>query len=158
MRLQCAALLAIFILCGISSNVCVGADTAASSLYGIPTKRTLRTRNDLTKDNEEQYEARGISPTAVESLTKSNSFKVDSELLQKWLDGGKSTDEVFKLLKLDNVVDNVLAHPKLQSYLDYMRSFNQKNRKQQTSLVSTLVLHYGDDGFSRIIQAAKADD
>ncbi|OWZ18163.1 RxLR effector protein [Phytophthora megakarya] len=102
----------------------------SSSLYGIPTKRTLRTRNDQTKDNGEQYEARGISPTAVESLTKSNSFKVDSELLQKWLDGGKSTDEVFKLLKLDNVVDNVLAHPKLQSYLDYMR----------------------------IIQAAKADD
>lgn len=50
---------------------------------------------------------------------------------------------------------NILANPKLDEWITYMKAFNKKFPKKQTSLVTTLTTHYADDDLARMIQAAK---
>ncbi|KAG2982563.1 hypothetical protein PC120_g24618 [Phytophthora cactorum] len=111
----------------------------------VSTKRLLRAHKASYGDEE-----RGVT----ESL--SNSLKsTTTQQLKEWLKGGKSTDDVFKLLTLDNVANDLLATPQLQAWINYMKLFNKENPKQQTTLIKTLTSHYDDAGVAKIIETAK---
>ncbi|KAL3663839.1 hypothetical protein V7S43_011252 [Phytophthora oleae] len=111
-----------------------------------PTDHQINPYNNQTKPH--RNEERGVSTSPVEALK--SSLKADD-----WLKAGNSADDVFKLLALDNVADNLLASPKLSEWINYMKAFNQKNPTKKTSVVATLTTHYGDDGLAKIIEAAK---
>lgn len=113
-----------------------------------PIKSLLKVRND---DNEE----RGITAAGDEELTNALKSKVSTQQLEGWLKGGQSTDDVFKLLTLDNAADDILANSQFQAWIDYMKLFNKENPKSQTTLIKTLTAHYGDDGLAKIIESAK---
>ncbi|KAE9260880.1 hypothetical protein PR003_g34166, partial [Phytophthora rubi] len=81
--------------------------------------------------------------------------RVQTEQLQRWLVGQKSTDEVFGLLALDKAADSLLASPQLNTWISYMKLFNEKNPTKKTSLIATLTAHYGDKGLTKIVEAAE---
>ncbi|ETL33139.1 hypothetical protein L914_14286 [Phytophthora nicotianae] len=149
--------LKILLLTVISLLVASGSQ-GASPDTGLPlnqhsdsTKRLLRTHDRSYRDGND--EERGVT-AGLEQL--SNSLKsTTTKRLKTWLEAGKSTDDVFKLLTLDNIADDLLANPQLQAWINYMRLFNSKNPKQQSTLIKTLTSHYGDDGVAKIIETAK---
>ncbi|KAG7378421.1 hypothetical protein PHYPSEUDO_010121 [Phytophthora pseudosyringae] len=170
MRLLGIALVALVLLLLTSTEAEVytatrGVETATRSVVrqlDAPITRLLRSQAVIHEKEEEEEEKdgyseeeRGVSTTSVESLANSLKATEKLELIEAWLTSGKSTDYVFTQLALDNAADDVLASPQLQTWIDYVKVFNKKNPKKQTSLATTLASHYGDDGLAKIIQAAK---
>ncbi|KAF4045103.1 hypothetical protein GN244_ATG02486 [Phytophthora infestans] len=122
------------------------------AVLDIPSRILFGPHETLENDDEEQ---RGVTFTTVESVTES--LKISSEQLKLWLKGGtKSTDDVFKAFSLDTAAEKGLANPQLQAWIGYMKLFNKKNPKKQTSLVTTLASHFEYDGLAKAIEAAKA--
>ncbi|KAK1941023.1 hypothetical protein P3T76_007729 [Phytophthora citrophthora] len=131
------AVLAIAALLASTSDV-VEAQTKVlvqSPVHEIPETsvyRFLKTRNS------EEDEARAVSKSSIHF----EGLKV-------------STDDVFKLLQLDDAAENLLSNPLLSAWLSYMKRFNRHNPSRKTSLFTTLLAHYGDDGLAKIIEASK---
>ncbi|KAL3663753.1 hypothetical protein V7S43_011168 [Phytophthora oleae] len=115
-------------------------------------------RPNNVRDERLEKEERGISASAVETIANAVESKVNTAQLKSWLNSGESADDVFKLLTLNNIADDVLANPKLEDWIEYMKLFNRKNPRQQTSLIKTLISHFDDDGVARLIQKAMQGD
>ncbi|POM61848.1 Secreted RxLR effector peptide protein [Phytophthora palmivora] len=81
--------------------------------------------------------------------------RLEATQIQTWL-GSKSTpDDVFQLLKLDEVGDDLLASPQLNTFTNYMNVFNKENPDKQTSLIAAMTTSYDDGGVVKILEAAK---
>ncbi|OWZ00388.1 Avirulence (Avh) protein, partial [Phytophthora megakarya] len=100
-------------------------------------------RSEYTTNVQEE---RGVNIPAVETLT--NALKATDDI-DDWISKGASTDDVFKLLTLDKAADNLLANPKLNTWINYMKRFNKENPEQKTSLIATLTAYYGDVGLAK---------
>ncbi|EGZ15106.1 hypothetical protein PHYSODRAFT_286249 [Phytophthora sojae] len=105
-----------------------------------------------TTDEEER--ALPVSGLETLSSTLKSTTTIDDEL-KALLAKGESADDVFKRLALNKAAGGLLSNPKLQQWIDYMKLANKQNPKKQTSLISTLTAHYGDDGLAKIIESAK---
>ncbi|KAL3663841.1 hypothetical protein V7S43_011254 [Phytophthora oleae] len=140
MRTYRAALVAAALLAIVSDAV--EAQTKLLSQTPLPevsVYRFLKTHQATDDANSsKQDEARGISKSSIHF----EALKV-------------STDDVFKLLQLDDAAKNLLANPLLSAWLSYMKRFNKQNPSKKTSLTTTLIAHYGDDGLAKIIEASK---
>ncbi|OWZ18166.1 RxLR effector protein [Phytophthora megakarya] len=147
-------LLATNFLLTVEAHVGVPDAGVTQFLTFVPTNRLLRYHKSLNIDNNEE---RGVGTAAVESLTNSlkSTTSTSTHQLQDWLEKGKTTDEVFKLLTLDKAADNLLDNPQLRSWIDYMNRFNAKHPNQQTTLIKTLTSHYDDVALAKIIEGAK---
>ncbi|KAG1687540.1 hypothetical protein DVH05_004789 [Phytophthora capsici] len=71
---------------------------------------------------------------------------------QHWLADGKSTDDIFKLLKLNTPSLKNLIDPRLDAWTSYMRAFNMANEGKETTLIATLTTHYKDRGLAQLLQ------
>ncbi|OWZ06944.1 RxLR effector protein [Phytophthora megakarya] len=83
---------------------------------------------------------------------------LQTEQMWSWLTGtkGKSTDDVFKLLKLDKGVDKVLTNPNLKAWEDYVQFYTIKfNVKKPTTTIDSLTAFYGDDAVAKMLEAAR---
>ncbi|GMF36249.1 unnamed protein product [Phytophthora lilii] len=131
-------------------------DTRASSVslttahHDIALNRLLRIHTSTTDEGE-----RGISTSAVASLTNSLKSTFTSQQLDDLLQKGNSVDDAFKLMSLDNAADGLLANPHLTAWIDYMKLYNNANPTKKASLIAILTKYYGDDGVAKIIEAAK---
>lgn len=56
--------------------------------------------------------------------TKDLAVKLEQAHMSDWLRNERSADEVFKLLKLDDDVDNVLSNPLLGSWMAYVEKLD----------------------------------
>ncbi|KAG6616204.1 putative secreted RxLR effector protein [Phytophthora cinnamomi] len=124
--------------------------STTATLPGATATRQLRVHKS-TYDGEE----RGITVPGLETVVNSVKSTVSAEKLQEWLKKGESTDDVFKLLVLDDAADDLLANPNLNAWINYIKLFNEENPTKKASLIATLTTHYGDDGLAKIIEAAK---
>ncbi|ETN03633.1 hypothetical protein PPTG_15608 [Phytophthora nicotianae INRA-310] len=66
-----------------------------------------------------------------------------------------SPEEYFKVLKLDDGVDKLLANPKLETWLSYVGKFNAKHPGQETTVIQTLTKFYDDVDLVKALEAAK---
>eukprot|EP00644_Phytophthora_capsici_P001579 jgi/Phyca11/129044/e_gw1.81.43.1 len=71
---------------------------------------------------------------------------------QHWLADGKSTDDIFKLLKLNTPSLENLIGPRLDAWTSFMRAFNMANEGKETTLIATLTTHYKDRGLAQLLQ------
>ncbi|ETK84890.1 hypothetical protein F442_10327, partial [Phytophthora nicotianae P10297] len=55
-----------------------------------------------------------------------------------WMDAGKSGDDVFKLLKLDESGTKLFNSPLFTTWTSYVDDINRNNRNKAVSLVSLL--------------------
>ncbi|POM81284.1 Avirulence protein (Avh) [Phytophthora palmivora] len=81
----------------------------------------------------------------VES-TKSVATRLQTEQMKIWKKADLSTDELFKIYKLDDGVSNVLANPAINIWLRYADEFNPGTK---TTLFDTLRTHDSDETLSQ---------
>nr|AEK80751.1 Avh148 [Phytophthora sojae] len=101
------------------------------------------------------YPARLLRLHELPTDAEERGITVNTKQIDDWLEKGDTADDIFKLLSLHMKESNILANPKLDEWITYMKAFNKKFPKKQTSLVTTLTTHYVDDDLARMIQAAK---
>ncbi|KAG1694427.1 hypothetical protein DVH05_021507 [Phytophthora capsici] len=65
---------------------------------------------------------------------------------------GKSVDDVFVLLKLDQEGEKLLANPLFTTFTKVTNTLNQqKPDNQQTAAISVLTTHYGDEVIAKML-------
>ncbi|GMF38391.1 unnamed protein product [Phytophthora fragariaefolia] len=121
-----------------------------------PTKMTSLVATLTTHYGDEGL-AKIIEAAKRVKSTESIANQVQTDQLQHWLTSGKTTDEVFLRLGLDKAADDLLATPQLNTWISYMKLYNQNNPTKKTSLIATFTAHYGDEGLAKIVEGAKLD-
>ncbi|OWZ19972.1 hypothetical protein PHMEG_0005691 [Phytophthora megakarya] len=83
--------------------------------------------------------------------------RLESAQLKMWLDSDKTTDDVFKLLKLDDEVHFYTFQDKalLTTWVSYINAFITKNPGQKKELFSALKLRFKDRPLNEILNVAK---
>uniref|UniRef100_H3H3S2 RxLR effector PexRD54 WY domain-containing protein n=1 Tax=Phytophthora ramorum TaxID=164328 RepID=H3H3S2_PHYRM len=87
--------------------------------------------------------------------TKAVATKLETQQMQVWLTSGKSSDDVFTLLKLDKTEKNFFGNPLYKTWSSYLNGFNNKNRGKEANLLKTLTTHYNDKPLIKILEEAK---
>ncbi|KAG4247681.1 hypothetical protein PC116_g4534 [Phytophthora cactorum] len=67
----------------------------------------------------------------------------------------ENSEERAAALQLHKSGNALLNNPQLSVWMGYMNLFNKVNPTKKTSMVAALTAHYGDQGLTRIIEAAK---
>lgn len=107
----------------------------------------------LTKSYGEAGVAKILQQAMKVPETAATARRLDTDLVQRWLTSGKSTDEVFALLNLNTAGDKLFSNPLLVTWTKYMNAFNQKHPDRKASLAATLAKHYGDEGVSAMLKS-----
>ncbi|EGZ11575.1 hypothetical protein PHYSODRAFT_516481, partial [Phytophthora sojae] len=76
------------------------------------------------------------------------------ENLSTWLEMGKTSDDVFKLLKLDDGVENLLAHPNMNTWASYVEMLNKQRPGKEVPMLETMTKTYGDAAVAKMIEEA----
>ncbi|KAE9072080.1 hypothetical protein PF010_g25629 [Phytophthora fragariae] len=99
--------------------------------------------------------ARMVESAKKVKTTAGTAKRVEATQIQSWLGRKQTPDNVFKLLKLDSAGDDVLANPALNTWATYLNTFNKENPDKKTTMIATVTANYGDEGVSRMLDAAK---
>ncbi|KAK1947230.1 hypothetical protein P3T76_001240 [Phytophthora citrophthora] len=91
------------------------------------------------------------------SSTKETAMEVQVAQMREWLRRGKSVDDIFELLKLDNGLEKLLTNPNLSLWVNYMTRFNERFPSKKTSMIDTFSNYYGDEAMAKMLEAAKKD-
>uniref|UniRef100_H3GXM0 RxLR effector protein n=1 Tax=Phytophthora ramorum TaxID=164328 RepID=H3GXM0_PHYRM len=88
--------------------------------------------------------------------TTSLATKLQAEQVAGWLKNDKSTDDVFKILLLDDANANPLGTRRLTAWLNYMSEFNRLNPEKKTTMLQTFTTAYGGDkGVAKFLYASQ---
>ncbi|GMF45862.1 unnamed protein product [Phytophthora fragariaefolia] len=118
-----------------------------------PTKQTTLIAT-LTAHFGDEGLAKIIEKAKQVQGTEATANRMQAEQLQGWLGEGKSADDVFKLLKLNEASENLLSNSLLETWTSYMKLFNKQYPKKRTSLISTLMANYGNKDLAEILGRA----
>ncbi|KAG6943961.1 hypothetical protein JG688_00017343 [Phytophthora aleatoria] len=75
----------------------------------------------------------------------------DNVRVKKWMYKQRTSDYVFKKLKLDVGLDKVLTNPKLHLYAAYIDRFNKQNPTKKVSMLDMFTKTYGDNGVIKLL-------
>ncbi|KAL4114920.1 hypothetical protein PRIC2_013817 [Phytophthora ramorum] len=109
----------------------------------------------LTKRFEDEPLAKIIAFGKTLDSTKAVATKLETQQMQVWLTSGKSSDDVFTLLKLDKAPDNFFDNPLYKTWSSYMNVYNNKHPGKQTNLFKTLTTKCKDKPLIKILEEAK---
>ncbi|KAE9143638.1 hypothetical protein PF006_g11351 [Phytophthora fragariae] len=91
------------------------------------------------------------------SSTKAIAGKLEQAQMKDWLRNEKSADEVFKLLKLDADVDNLLTNPLLSNWVSYVEKLNEDPYTMLLGKLKTSKRTATDDKLVEMIMRAKTE-
>ncbi|OWZ16856.1 RxLR effector protein [Phytophthora megakarya] len=109
----------------------------------------------LTQRYKDDGLARMLASAKQDEAILSTVIHWESAQRYYWKSAGKTEDDVFKLLKLDEAGTNVLKSPILQTWRSYVRDFVGKNPNSE--LLRKLKASYGDVGLAKMIIMSKND-
>ncbi|KAG3108195.1 hypothetical protein PI124_g12442 [Phytophthora idaei] len=66
---------------------------------------------------------------------------------------GKTADEAFTLLRLDQAGGNLLERRKFSAWVSYMTMINKEHPK--TAMLTALTARYGDEGLAKMLEAGR---
>ncbi|ETP36075.1 hypothetical protein F442_15874 [Phytophthora nicotianae P10297] len=81
--------------------------------------------------------------------------KLQADQLQRWLANRDTPDDIFRALKLNAAVDDVLANPLLNTWATYLEDFNAKFPRSKVSMIDTFREFFGDKALVKMLVAAK---
>ncbi|EGZ07885.1 hypothetical protein PHYSODRAFT_526094 [Phytophthora sojae] len=76
--------------------------------------------------------------------------KIEAIQLEKWLSDGKTAVDVFKLLKIENAVENAVWNPRTRMWVDYVTELDSKNADDV--IFTVLKSYYSDEKIGEMIQ------
>ncbi|KAE9024095.1 hypothetical protein PR001_g12752 [Phytophthora rubi] len=91
------------------------------------------------------------------SSTKAIAGKLEQAQVSDWLRNEKSADEVFKLLKLDDGVDDLLTNPLLSNWVIYVEKLNENPYSILLGKLKMSKLTATDDKLVEMIMKAKTE-
>lgn len=75
--------------------------------------------------------------------------KIEAIQLEKWLSDGKTAVDVFKLLKIENAVENAVWNPRTRMWVDYVTELDSKNADDV--IFTVLKSYYSDEKIGEMI-------
>lgn len=90
------------------------------------------------------------------SSTKAIAGKLEQAQMTDWLRNEKSADDVFKLLKLNDDVDNLLTNPLLSNWVAYVEKLNENPYAILLGKLKSSKLTATDNKLVEMIMKAKA--
>ncbi|KAL3663754.1 hypothetical protein V7S43_011169 [Phytophthora oleae] len=109
----------------------------------------------LTKTYDDLALSKMLEAAKKVPKTKIIASKLQTQQIDAWLDAGKSTDDVFKLLKLDKTGDKLFKNPQVLTWVSYVEKFNKKDPEQAVAIFSKLAGTYDQVSLSAMLEAAK---
>ncbi|OWZ01013.1 Avirulence (Avh) protein [Phytophthora megakarya] len=111
----------------------------------------------LTKNFDDFDVTKILHIAKTEELTNPLATKLEAAQLKLWLNSGKSTDDIFKLLKLDQDINDYSFQDKilLSTWVSYLDLFITKHPDKKDVLFSALEFRLNDRPFNEIISMAK---
>ncbi|OWZ15015.1 RxLR effector protein [Phytophthora megakarya] len=113
-----------------------------------------------------QYDDRGLANVLLgpkgDFGKKFDYHKLDDLILQKWVESGKTVDEVYKLLKIPHVeASKFLQNPALENWLSFVTKLDAQldnpNSGQYKLLYTKLTRRYDDNGLASVLLGPKGD-
>ncbi|KAH7487750.1 RxLR effector protein PSR2 [Phytophthora ramorum] len=100
-------------------------------------------------------EALAVSLVTAKQNSKSRPIATDLEnaQLQNWESAGKTGDDVFKLLKLNDKGEKLFESPMAATWLAYLTKLNKKNPEED--MISSLKRVYDDEALAKVITGAQ---
>ncbi|ETL33137.1 hypothetical protein L916_14351 [Phytophthora nicotianae] len=99
--------------------------------------------------------AKMIASAKKVSTTEGLAILLQAQQRRVWMDAGKSGDDVFKLLKLDETGSTLFKRSRFSTWTSYVDDFNRNNPNDAISLFSLLAKRYNEATLSEMIEAAK---
>ncbi|KAH7465628.1 RxLR effector protein PSR2 [Phytophthora ramorum] len=122
----------------------------------FPLKRLLRA--DSAYDEKSEERVVGVSGIAGAMMPKASIIN-ESAKLKWWLATRKSATQVFKLLKIDDAINDVLTNSNMNVLAKYISMYNNKNPSNQVSMVGVLSTRYGGEAaVARMLVSAKKSE
>ncbi|KAL3663728.1 hypothetical protein V7S43_011143 [Phytophthora oleae] len=107
----------------------------------------------LTKFYGDEELAKVLGAAKRMATTEKMATELQSAQLKQWLTH-YSSDDVFKLLKLDSDVNSLLTNPSLMTWITFLGQFNAKNPGKGTTMVKTFAKFYGDIPLAKMLDSA----
>ncbi|OWZ03385.1 hypothetical protein PHMEG_00024895 [Phytophthora megakarya] len=96
-----------------------------------------------------------LDTAKIDAGTRNLASKLEIAQLKMWLDSGKSTDDVFKLLTLDREEISFQNKVLLNTWVSYMNAFIKENPNKKDMLFSALESRFKDRQLNEILNVAK---
>ncbi|GMF52820.1 unnamed protein product [Phytophthora fragariaefolia] len=81
--------------------------------------------------------------------------RLQKQQLDVWKQMGLDSDDVFRLLNLNDGVDNIFSNPVYRIWTKYLDDFNANNPTKKTTVFDTLRSHFSDNVMSQLLIAAQ---
>ncbi|KAG7377373.1 hypothetical protein PHYPSEUDO_011752 [Phytophthora pseudosyringae] len=109
----------------------------------------------LRKSYDEAGLAKMLIAAKETTSTAPVARRVEGRQLQNWLSGGKTADDVFKVLRLDiEKGDDLLKNPALTTWFSYVR---MQNHDPDKLLILKLKTRYSDETLAKMFIAARTN-
>ncbi|KAJ8556604.1 hypothetical protein ON010_g9360 [Phytophthora cinnamomi] len=101
------------------------------------------------------YNDGGVAKILSAAKPNAIAAQLETAMQNGWLKKGLTSDQVFKLLNLDNNVDDLLTNPGLNSWMVILRQRTAKNIGMDAAMVQKFTKFYGDEAVSKMLLSAR---
>jgi hypothetical protein len=88
-------------------------------------------------------------------LAKLKSWYTTRRKVQGWMKKGSTPEDVFKLLKLDEGTETLMANPSLNLWVKFLVTYNKKNRDKMMTMIGVFTKTYGDEAVAKMLETAR---
>ncbi|KAG1694407.1 hypothetical protein DVH05_021487 [Phytophthora capsici] len=107
----------------------------------------------LTKFYGDEELAKVLGAGKKVATTEKVATELQSAQFKQWL-SLYSTDDVFRLLKLDNDLNSLLINPNLITWITYLGQFNANNPGKGTTMIKTFTKFYGEIPLAKMLESS----
>ncbi|GMF63771.1 unnamed protein product [Phytophthora fragariaefolia] len=119
-----------------------------------PTKKTSLIAT-FTAHYGDKGLAKIVEGAKLDKRTAFTAKRVQTEQIQRWLVDGKTPDDVFALLKLDEAGVQLFKQPQVNTWVKYMDDFKMANPDVETTLFTDLSGRFTEQTLVHMLIAAK---
>ncbi|KAL4117418.1 hypothetical protein PRIC2_011409 [Phytophthora ramorum] len=110
--------------------------------------------SSLKKLFDDEALAKMIAGAKNSASTTATATKLEQVQLNKWMSEGKTVDDIFALLKLNNEEGKLLQSPMLRTWISYV---DLQGKNPYDMILVKLSTHYDEAGLAKMLTTAKQD-
>ncbi|KAL4166329.1 hypothetical protein KRP22_013592 [Phytophthora ramorum] len=110
--------------------------------------------SSLKKLFDDEALAKMIAGAKNSASTTATATKLEQVQLNKWMSEGKTADDIFALLKLNNEEGKLLQSPMLRTWISYV---DLQGKNPYDMILVKLSTHYDEAGLAKMLTTAKQD-
>nr|AEK80750.1 Avh147 [Phytophthora sojae] len=119
-----------------------------------PSKSTTMTET-LARTYGDLPVAKMLATASKVESTKDMAKRLQVQQFDNWKQMGLDSDDIFKMMHLDEGVANMFSNPAFSAWAKYLDDFNANNPAKKTTVFKELRRHFSDNTLSQLIIAAQ---